>query len=158
MKFMRIFSVTPESKVEIHIYCGSKENSSLNVKAAVLQEPLFRQAYDVLAASQLELTTFQNTLIEGTVQCDRDGLLYTSVPQDGNWVVWVDGTEVEPVLVGGAMIGIPLLEGGHTVVLRYQNQAFSLGWKISLACLLVFLVLIILYRRPRIKRGRYERR
>ena len=76
--------------------------------------------------------------MEGTIDCDRDGLLYTSVPQNGNWSVKVDGKPAEIKLVGDCMVAVNLTKGVHTVRLMYHNAAFSLGWKISLACAAVF--------------------
>ena len=75
---------------------------------------------------------------EGTIDCDRDGLLYTSVPQNGNWSVKVDGKPAEIKLVGDCMVAVNLTKGVHTVRLMYHNAAFSLGWKISLVCAAVF--------------------
>ena len=94
------------------------------------------------------MTTFRNTLVEGTIECNRDGLLYTSIPQNGNWIVEVDGEVVEEKLVGECMIGVRLTEGQHTVTFRYHNAAFSLGWKISLGCAAVFLLLVQLVYKP----------
>ena len=90
----------------------------------------------------LTLTTIENTLVEGVIRCDRDGLLYTSIPQNGNWSATVDGAPAEIALVGDAMVGVYLTEGLHEVRFSYHNAAFSLGWKISLVCVGVFLLLV----------------
>ena len=47
---------------------------------------------------------------EGTIDCDRDGLLYTSVPQNGNWSVKVDGKPAEIKLVGDCMVAVNLTQ------------------------------------------------
>ena len=107
---------------------------------------------DILNASTLDLTHFSNTRIEGTVSCNRDGLLYTSIPQDGNWTVTVDGQEVEAVAVGDAMVAVPLTQGDHTLIFRYENSAFSLGWKISLICLLAFAGISLAVYYPNLRR------
>ena len=86
--------------------------------------------------------------MEGTITCNRDGLLYTSIPQNGNWQAEVDGKPVEIVLVGDAMVGVPLTEGEHDIRFHYHNAAFSLGWKLSLACAAAFLVLIHINYKP----------
>ena len=52
--------------------------------------------------------------------------------------IYVDGTEAEPKLVGNCMISVELTQGEHTVQLRYKNQAFSLGWKVSLLSAVIF--------------------
>lgn len=124
--------------VEIKMTCTKGDQGTINIDAAVLDEALFRNAYDILAASTLELTEFKSTFVEGTIQCDRDGVLYTSIPQNGNWSATVDGEPAQTVLIGDTMLGLILSEGQHTVSFQYHNEAFSLGWKISLACLVIF--------------------
>ena len=145
--------------VEVRASCKTaNESGTITVTAAILNEERFRRCYDVLAASTLELTTFENTLVEGTVDCDRDGLLYASIPQNGNWSVEVDGEEAEILLVGDAMVGVMLTEGTHQVTYRYENKAFSLGWKISLVSAVVFAVLIYVDCQRREPRGKYVRK
>jgi len=85
--------------IEILMECEKDEKSSMTVSAAILNENRFREGYEVLNASTLELTHFEDTLVEGTVNCNRDGLLYTSIPQNGNWSVQVDGENAEIILV-----------------------------------------------------------
>ncbi len=125
-------------KVQVVVECKASEESSISIKAATLDEELFRQGYDILNASTLELTEFSTTYMAGTIDCNRDGLLYTSIPQDGNWKAIVDGEEVETTLIGEAMLAVPMTQGHHTVVFQYENQAFELGWKLSLGCAAVF--------------------
>ena len=138
--------------IDIRILCDAGESSTMTLSAAILNAQRFWQGYNVLAASQLELTAFESTLVEGTIQCDRDGLLYTSIPQNGNWSVKVDGEPAEIKLVGDCMIGVELTAGEHTVSYRYHNAAFSLGWKISLACAAVFLALVQVHYKPNWKK------
>ena len=98
---------------------------------------------------------FSNTKIEGTIDCNRDGLLYTSIPQNGNWIASVDGKPAEITLIGGAMAGLNLTEGSHTITFTYHNAAFSLGWKISLGCLLILAAAVYLSHRRHLKKGKY---
>ena len=156
-QMLAVSQVEPGDVVEIRFTCNANETGSLNVNASVLNEELFRQAYEVLSASTLELTGFSTTCVEGIITANRDGLLYTSIPQDGNWYVSVDGKAVEPVLVGDVMVSIPLTAGEHTVSFTYNNKAFNIGLIISLSCLAIFLTLAYFrYHKPH-KKGKYER-
>ena len=128
--------------LDVRIACKNGENSNMTVTAAQLDERLFRDGYEVLSASQFELIAFENTFVEGIINCDRSGLLYTSIPQNGNWTVAVDGKPADITLVGDCMIGVQLSEGSHAVSFTYRNPAFSLGWKISLGCAAVFILLV----------------
>ena len=156
-QLLSISQVEPGDVVEIRFKCGANESSTLNAKAYLLDEALFWEAYDVLAASTLELTEFSTTYVEGTINANRNGLLYTSIPQDGNWYVTVDGQDVEPVLVGNVMIGVPLTEGNHTIAFTYRNKAFEIGGIIALVCLVIFLGLIFLCYKPQPKKGKFQK-
>ena len=146
--------------VTVRMACKENEKGTMTLTAAVLNNTRFREGYEILKASTLELTRFRNTLVEGTITCNRDGLLYASIPQNGSWTVLVDGEEAEIRLVGDCMIGVELTEGTHMVSYVYRNEAFSIGWKISLCSGLILLVLYLAVYRPRVPRhskGKFEK-
>ena len=134
--------------INIRILCDKGEKSTMTVGAAILDVDRFWEGYDILNASTLELTSFENTRVEGIITCNRDGLLYASIPQNGNWSVTVDGQPAQIKLVGECMIGVELTEGEHTVVYSYENRAFALGWKVTLVCTAIFLGLVQVCYKP----------
>ena len=147
-QMLAVGDVTAGDVVEIRILCDAGEKSTMTVAAAVLDRARFLEGYERLAASTLELSKFSTTRVEGTINCNRDGLMYTSIPQDGNWHAEVDGKETEITLVGDCMVALPLTAGTHEITFTYRNAAFSLGWKITLICAAVFLLLVQLVYRP----------
>ena len=126
--------------ITVRLSCKSGESGTMTVEGAILDAGVFRSGQRLLNESVLELTSFRNTLVEGTIHCNRDGLLYTSIPQDGNWKVYVDGHLVEHTLVGDVMTGVMLQKGTHDIRFQYHNEAFSIGWKISGICCLLFAI------------------
>lgn len=141
---LAVTDVKPGDTVEVVITCKPNfESTSLSVRAAVLNEEVFRQGYEILSRSTLELTEADTTHFCGTINCDRDGLLYTSIPQNGDWKAIVDGEEAEIVLVGDCMVGIALTEGDHTVEIYYENEALKLGGRITLICGGLFAAIIV---------------
>ena len=145
--------------LDIRIVCDAGEESSMTVSAAILNPDRFWQGYEILNASTLRQTRFDSTHVEGIIDCDRDGLLYTSIPQNGNWRVTVDGKSAEIKLVGECMVAVELSQGTHTVAITYHNSALSLGWKISLACAGVFTLLTLWVYQPRrlSRQGKYQK-
>ena len=143
--------------ITVDFTCKADESGTISAIAAVLDEEVFREAYDILNASTLQLTKFSSTLVEGTISCNRDGLLYTSIPQNGNWVAFVDGKPAEITLVGDAMISLPMTQGDHTVSFRYENKAYAFGWKVSLGCALLFGAISFICYVPMPKKGKYQR-
>lgn len=159
-QMMAVGDVKAGDVIDIRVVCDSGETSTMDVKAAILDCDLFWEGYAILNASTWQLTEFESTYVAGTVSCDRDGLLYTSIPQNGNWKVTVDGKETDTVLVGNCMAAVMLTEGDHTVTFTYDNPAFSLGWKISLLCAAILALLIWNSRGrplPRKQTGKFER-
>ena len=148
--------------IDVRIVCKADESSTMTLSAALINTNRFWNGYEVLNASVWELNQFKDTRIKGRITCNRDGLLYTSIPQNGNWIALVDGEEAEILLVGDCMAAVNLTEGEHTVEFRYHNAAFSLGWKVSFGCVAVFLLLVRLVYKPNLrkrkpKQGKYER-
>ncbi len=159
-----VADVKPGDVVKVVVQCKSDTSGSVSIQAAVLNLEVFQQGYAVLNSSTLELTDFSTTYVAGTINCNRDGLLYTSIPQcgnkrtqgdydedgqwveaviesEGNWDVYVDGKKAEIQLVGDCMIAVPMTKGEHTVEFVYENPSFNLGWKISAACAGIFLLI-----------------
>ena len=158
-QMLAVSDVQAGDVIDVRIICPAGESGTMTVGAAILNPERFREGYEVLNASTLELTKFKSTRVEGTIECDRDGLLYTSIPQNGNWQATVDGHPVETAVVGDCMLALPLSAGSHSIRLTYHNAAFSLGWKLSLACAAIFAVLIMTCYRDELRRraGKYAR-
>ena len=158
-QMLAVSDVQAGDVIDVRIICPAGESGTMTVGAAILNPERFREGYEVLNASTLELTKFKSTRVEGTIECDRDGLLYTSIPQNGNWQATVDGHPVETAVVGDCMLALPLSAGSHSIRLTYHNAAFSLGWKLSLACAAVFAVLIMTCYRGELRQraGKYAR-
>lgn len=156
-QMIAVSNVEKGDTITVRVKRKDEDSGNITILAGVLDDDLFRCGYEKLAASTLTVTAFANTRVEGNITCDRDGLMYVSIPQNGNWSVTVDGEPVETVDIGGAMIGVNLTQGMHTVVFSYHNAAFSIGWKISLCCAAVFTAVILAFYRPKRRRGKYER-
>lgn len=148
--------VRPGDVVQVKLECKANEKGNTTVKAYLMDDTVFQSAYKKLSASTLELQKFSNTQIEGTVNAHYDGLLYTSIPQNGNWHVLVDGNKTEPILIGDAMIAVPVAEGIHQISFEYHNQAFSIGWKVSLLCATAFILITLSIYKPKRRKGKYE--
>ena len=158
-QMMAVGDVKVGDVIEVTMTCKAGENSTMTLSAAIMNMDLFWEGYDILNASTLELTTFTNTKVEGTVNCNRDGLLYTSIPQNGNWSVLVDGQKAPVRLVGDAMVAVELTEGSHTVTFVYRNGAFLLGLAATLgSSALLFALWLLIYKpKLKIKHGRFEK-
>ena len=137
-----ICQVYPGDEIQVTVESGTSANK-LRLNGAILDQAVMEDAYNQLSQSQLNVTKFDNTLIEGTIDCKQAGFLYTSIPQtNDNWHIYVDGQEAEIVLTGNTMLGVMLTEGQHQITIRYENRALRTGAIVSGFCLVSFGVII----------------
>ena len=148
-QMLSVCAVEPGDVVELQFKCTSGESGRIEVYGSILDENAFRSAHSILSESTLNITEFSNTFIKGSINCHKDGLLYTSVPQNGeNWKVLVDGKPAKIVLIGDVMIGIELLEGSHTIEFKYENNSFVIGAIISSVSFISFMTIWIVIYKP----------
>ena len=100
----------------------------------------FADAIYKLRENSLQITSFSETDITGTVTNNKDGILYTSIPNDGGWSIFVDGKETEVLTIFDYLCGIRLSEGKHTVRLVYKTPGIKLGSIISFISIGIFLI------------------
>ncbi len=152
-----VSNVYPGDEIKMVVNCKSGESSSIAARAAILVESTFRQGYDILNASTMQINEFSNTKIQGTIDCNRDGYLYTSVCNDGNWSVMVDGKPAEIKLTGEAMIGVELTKGTHEITFTYRNKAFTTGLLLSISCAVVFISIIVVEKVIHNRKGKFAK-
>ena len=126
---------------------SSMASGSMRIFVGILNEALFEEGFHILNAQTLELTHFSDMRVTGTVTATQPGLLYTSIPHGNNWRVFVNGTREDIVDIGGALAGVMLPAGTHTVEFRFHNRSFNLGLAITLVSLAILAALIWLDRK-----------
>ncbi|MGL5438027.1 MAG: YfhO family protein [Lachnospiraceae bacterium] len=99
--------------------------------------------YEKLNEYPLQVTSWTDTSIEGTVSCDENGTLLTSIPYDDGWIVLVDGVEQPAEKMLDAFIGIRLTPGQHSIALSYTPDGFKSGWAITIGSAVILLLLIL---------------
>lgn len=103
-----------------------------------LNKEVLDQGYERLIDEPMIISKTSDTKIVGTVTAKQDGYLYTSIPYEKGWTLYVDGkkTEIEPFCE--AFIGVMLEQGEHEIVLKYMPDGFLLGCLVSGIALLAF--------------------
>ncbi len=131
-------------------------NGSVEIYINGVNDDKFREAYNKLNSGAMDVTFKSDTHLEGTVTIGPNQMLFTSINYDPGWDICVDGAKVPSdkiVKLGGALIGIRMDEGQHTVSFRYHSPGLRTGLLISLASLLLVLFLTLALPRLRGKRG-----
>jgi uncharacterized membrane protein YfhO len=97
--------------------------------------------YQVLNKNPLRLTKWTDTQVKGTVNADKAGLLYLSIPYDKGWTVRIDGKEAEPYKIFDTFLSVHMTAGTHEISLEYMPQGLKAGGAITGGSILILLML-----------------
>lgn len=120
---------------EIAVTCSGDE--IMDARAYRFEEDALREVYDALIGGGLNVTRWEDTVIEGDVQAADAGTLFTSIPYDKGWKVTVDGQEWKGRKVLEAFLGLDLPAGSHQIRLEYHPPGLKAGAVVSLISLLL---------------------
>ena len=124
-----------------------------------LNEDAFKDGYNHLAKGGLELSTFTDTSLSGTVTAENDCVFYTSVPYDKGWSVYVDGKKVTAFdLADETFIAFDLSAGEHEIEMTYTPGGLMAGIFISAVAWLFVIVFLIVSAIKKARKKRKEKK
>lgn len=118
----------------------NSNNERVDITAYKLNMSALDTAYETLNSQTMELISFSDRKIIGTIDVEKAGKLVFSIAREDGWTVYVDGKEIEPETFAEAFISVPLTEGKHDIELVYTTPGLKTGAMISLGCLILFLL------------------
>lgn len=99
-------------------------------------EPLFwyvnmdayNESFASLAENQFIIDEWSETRFTGAITLTEDRTtVFTSIPYDANWRVWVDGEEVATYENLNALVAFDAEPGAHTLEIKYVPKQLNLG-------------------------------
>ena len=104
-----------------------------------------------------ELNSKTNCYLENTthvvteVHCSTSKTLFTTIPDEKGWKVYVDGNETDYIVTAEALIAVPLTPGSHKVEMKFTTAGYPAAILLSLAGVIIFAGVILLWlkRNPR---------
>ena len=134
---------------------GETPTGYVRLSAANLNQLRYQELEERMTSQALQVKEYTDRYISGTVVAEKDQILFLSIPYDEGWEVVVDGKATKTEKIGDAFLAVPLSEGEHEVELGFTPDGFSIGWKISLICMIIFAGICAMT--PRIRRKRQEK-
>lgn len=106
-------------------------DESLSARAYRFSEQGLWSVFDILNRYPLQVTKWVDTRLEGEVDAEQAGVLFTSVPYDKGWTVTVDGEKQETKKIFDTFLSVNIPAGKHVVAMSYQPSGLRLGLGIS---------------------------
>ena len=124
-------------------------SGNVTMLAYTINEKTFKKGYDKLNGNQMLIEEFDDRYIKGRFTAEEDALLYTSIPFDHGWSVYIDDekvSETDIVQLGQALLAVKVKEGNHDIEFKYSVHGAKLGLCVTLFTFFA-LVLYFLLRR-----------
>ena len=137
--------ITVEMTVKDDVNSGA-----LNFFVYGLDTDKFVEGYNKLNSGALNIESFTDTEITGTLNAAEDSIIYTSIPYDKGWKVTVDGKEVSEndiVAVGDALLGVRVSAGSHSVKFKYTPRGMVIGLGISVVTALILIAVAVILKK-----------
>jgi uncharacterized membrane protein YfhO len=80
----------------------------------------YNELYNLLKENEIKYTYYKDNHIEGDITVKNDDIIFTSIPYDTNWHIYVDGKETDAIKVFDSLIGIKTSNGKHHIKMVYK--------------------------------------
>lgn len=122
---------------------GNYTFDSIDVVAVPIAS--YQQQAQTLSRNRLEITSNEGDHLKGTVNAEKDGILFMSILYNPGWDVYIDGTPADTFRVDTAFTGVQVAAGRHDVELIYYPVGypysfllFALGLALTAGCIVYF--------------------
>ena len=113
----------------------------------------WQQIYSHLNQGGLEITSFKPNKVSGKMNMQQAGFVFTSIPQDGGWTVYVDGNEVKDIKLIDSLVGFALNSGTHEITFKYNVPGYALGLTLTIFFILMTLFCVYCHHKGGIKKA-----
>ena len=102
------------------IYIGYSNYYEDSFYAYSIDEEELLNAYRDISYNLAKIDEFNEHYIKAEIKADEDGLMYTSIPYDKGWKVFIDGKEVKTKLLTNTLLSFDIKKGHHIIELKYK--------------------------------------
>jgi len=110
-----------------------KAENVLGTFASYYDEETLNEILENLKEQPLKIAKYNKTYIKGTVTSTKDkNILFTSIPYDENWNIYVNGEKTTPIRLLDTFLGIEIDSGTYTIEFKYVPKQLYTGLTISI--------------------------
>ncbi len=113
-----------------------------------LDKDVFKDKFDKLQEGNLIIDNdYSDTHLKGKVNVPAgDTVMFTSMPYDEGWSVYLDGKKVEIYKTCDALLAFDITEGSHEIEMKYCSKAMTYGGILTIVGILLFVAMILIDR------------
>ncbi len=134
----------------IEILVGYNYYNDGSIHPYYLDSNKFEQVYNKLKNNSLTLTSFDEDKLVGQVYLDDDCIIYTSIPYDEGWDVYVNDMKVNTYSLGSSLLAFDANKGLNKIEFRYRIPKLKVGLIISTISLAIIFQLLFIEKKKKV--------
>ena len=120
-------SVKKGDRIYVKVVINGYGIALYGVSGYIIDKDAIEHAHQKLSQNVLDVTEVSDTRIHGTIHLKEDAVMYSSIPAEMGWDVYVDGVKMETFALDGALLCFHIPEGEHVVEYRYKVPGLTAG-------------------------------
>ena len=127
---------------EYKVFNQEKKYGDGTATIYTVKEDKLKDIYNSLRKNQIEYKYYNDNHMIGNINVDKDQIIFTSIPYDKDWEVYIDGEKVKTIELLDSLLGIEVKPGIHKIELKYKTH-YLIPILISISTLIVLIIDLI---------------
>ncbi len=150
--------VNPEDEISVLVKVEDEDYGYIDFYPYYVNDDALIKGYNILAQNSMNVTSFEETKITGTITANEDCVFYSSIPYDTGWTVKIDGKKIaeeDYIKLAEAYLCFNLPAGEHEIEISFMQDGLLLGAGISVATVILLIAAAIFFAKKRKKQPVY---
>lgn len=96
-----------------------------------------------IRANSFDVFNVSENNVYGEITAEKSGELFTTIPYNTSWKVYVNGEQVEYKRVNECFMGINVSGGKNIIEMRYVPKGFYIGAIFSIIGMIVLIIMLV---------------
>lgn len=137
-------------QIEINIYPKEIEFRDYDYHVYFVKFKDYLKFVEAINQQQFVITNYySDSYIKGEVMVNSNNILFTTIPNDKGWEVFVDGQKTQITEILDGLIGIKLEKGKHSIEFIYKTPGLKTGIIISVSSCSILVIYYLLKRKKK---------
>ncbi|MBQ9414310.1 MAG: YfhO family protein [Clostridia bacterium] len=142
-RFKYLGSYQAGDVITITVTHDGNYNTNCGLRCFYFNEDSWQSACSQLKAQGMTVEYNGGTTLRGQITMKADGLMFTSIIDDGGWEVLCDGQSMPLESIADTFVAARIPAGTHTIELKYHVPYLGVSFAVSVLALLVILWLAL---------------
>ena len=139
---LELSNIKQNEKVTLEVILLENELDLIDYMFYTLDLNKYEQAHNLLNEHEkLIIEDYKTEYIKAKVNVTKDNqVLYTSIPFDKGFKIYVNDKETKPIKLFDTLIGLELEKGENKIEFKYEQRGLKIGVVLSLAGIVLFII------------------